>query len=62
METVKNAHLGIRIRRQMLQDFQDKCRTDLGKDPSDVLRELIQAFNQGRLKIERTETEKELYK
>lgn len=61
MSNAKDAHLGIRLNERKLQDFQDKCRTDLGKSTSDVLREFIDAYLEDRITIKQTEAEKELY-
>jgi len=54
------AHIVARVSRKTLADFQEKCKP-FGK-PSDVLREMIDAFLSDRMTIEPNPNRKSLYK
>lgn len=54
------AHIVARVSRKTLTEFQEKCKS-YGK-PSDVLREIIDAFLTDRLTIEAPATRKSLFK
>lgn len=55
-----DADLRIRISRQDLKKFKKKS-SDVGKHPRVLVREMISAFNDNRLRIIQTKEEKELY-
>ena len=47
--------LHVRVPTADLNDFQEKCINDFHRKPNDVLRELIKAAAEGRVKITPTE-------
>lgn len=58
----KSDILYVRISEEDKQDFLDKCQQDFNRSPSDMVREMIKAFNENRLTIQPTEAEKGVYK
>ena len=64
MEEKLTGRIAVRTKGSTKDDFEAKSRR-MGRDPSDLLREFVVAFNEGRLTItpteEQKETSKELY-
>lgn len=56
-----DGQLHLRIPQKLLNDFKTKSDL-LGRHHGSVLRELVEAFIDGRLTIKATEQQKELYK
>ena len=54
-----DAHLVVRVTRRTWSEFHEKCKP-YGK-PSDVLREIVDAFLEDRLSIEPNPNRKSLY-
>lgn len=59
-----DARLDVRITEEDKQSFLTKC-TDLARTPQSLLREMVQAVNDGRLKMvptkEQLNTQQEIY-
>lgn len=51
----------VRMSVQLLQQFRDKCRMDLGKDHNDMIRELMQATIDDRVTIQIHDKQKGIY-
>lgn len=49
----------VRIRSSQLSKFKKHCSTKLGRPYQEVMREMINAFNDGRLTITPTEEQKQ---
>tara|TARA_R110002153_G_scaffold204675_1_gene357473 strand:+ start:877 stop:1080 length:204 start_codon:yes stop_codon:yes gene_type:complete len=49
--------LHIRVQRTDLHDFRSVCRLEFNLDPNDVIRDLLRAFADGRIKITPTEAQ-----
>ncbi len=54
--------LTVRMEQEALDAFKKYCKEKLDRRHSDVVRELIVAATEGRVKIEATEAMKEMYK
>ena len=50
-------YLAVRVGKKALRDFKRNCK-NLNRNYTDVIRELIDASNEGRLKITPTEAQK----
>lgn len=61
-EKVESVFLTVRMKQPELEDFRQHCQNVLERRHSEVVREMITALMDGRLKIEPTEAQKELYK
>lgn len=55
----KDEALNVRIDKSDKDAFMKKCEK-VGRNYSDVVREMITAFNEGRLKITQTEEQKKM--
>lgn len=61
-KTDKTIFLTVRMKQSELDLFREHCQEVLKRRQSDVMREMITALIEGRLKIEPTQAYKELYK
>lgn len=61
-EKVESVFLTVRMKQSELDGFRQHCQNVLERRHSEVVREMITALMDGRLKIEPTEAQKELYK
>lgn len=52
--------INVKVKREDANSFVDKCRRSYCKKGTDMLRELIEAFNEGRITIEPSEAQKAL--
>ncbi len=55
----KDETLNVRINSTEKADFMKKC-SNMGEEYYDILREMVTAFNEGRLKITPTDGQKQL--
>ena len=53
--------LTVRVNTAELESFRDACRNRLKRDYSDIVREMITAYNERRLHITPTPEQKESY-
>lgn len=61
MKAGMTGSLNVRAETKSLNTFKRKCRA-IGKTHSDVIRDMIYAFNEGRLRIELTDKQKEIHR
>lgn len=54
----KTGELSLRIDDETITVFKNKCSDELKRQYQNVVREMIEAFNEGRLKIKPTESQK----
>lgn len=52
--------LNMRVNSIVLKEFQEKSR-EVGKASQELIREFMKAFNEGRLNIQLSESQKEIY-
>ncbi|SPL81343.1 hypothetical protein [Yersinia phage fEV-1] len=57
-----NIFLTVRMDKKALEAFKTHCTEKLERRHSDVVRELVTATTEGRVKITPTESQKEIYK
>jgi len=57
----KNDTLNVRVNATDKKAFEDKC-SSIGREYYDVVREMVTAFNEGRLRIKPTDGQKQLNK
>lgn len=57
-----NTFLTVRMDKKALDAFKTHCTEKLERRHSDVVRELVTATTEGRVKITPTESQKEIYK
>lgn len=62
MEKKENVFLTVRIKQSDLNTFKKHCSEELNRRHSDVVREMMTALIEGRLKIEATDAMKGMYK
>lgn len=54
--------LNMRARQKALTAYEKRCKTLLKREPQEVMREIIDAFNEGRVKILPTKAQKQAHK
>lgn len=58
----ESVFLTVRIKQSELDRFKNHCNQELDRRHSDVVREMLTALCEGRLKIEPTKAQKGMYK
>jgi hypothetical protein len=56
-----NATMCFKVSKESQDDFNKKAREQYGVKPADMLRELIAAFNEGRITIKPSEGQEKLF-
>lgn len=62
MKEDESVFLSVRTKQSELDRFRSHCQEELNRRHSDVIREMMTALVEGRLKIEPTEAMKGMYK